>query len=414
VDLARTPAPPYYAVIFTSLRNDGDHGYEEMADEMAALAEQQPGFLGMESARDDSGFGITVSYWESEEVIAAWKQHDRHRVAQQRGVQEWYQNFAVRVCKVERDGHVIAFATARSLVSAKPHVAQVHWRHPVVLFNGALIMDPTNNQVIRGYFLDGEMAAEAVSIGRSFGVTPFVFQMSDDGREEVQYENIHNDGERGYLQSRANDPRFRRVDAIIVAPAVRIMALSYIAPRRELERLYEALRAQFGDNLNDLGLFAAAGQRVAVANAHPDLKAMADRVVASHDENGVARYIASRTRSVLHDIRIVSPEQRHLAELIRCSREFGEETQWSSTIPVGGVHTLRQARQRLFGSQIKDALVAETADQQFVGSVGVYHYNEDGVQRNEISLLVSRLWPVSMRRRLPPFHRTALHGNGSS
>lgn len=255
-------------------------------------------------------------------------------------------------------GHVIAFATARSLVSAKPQVVQVHWRHPVVLFNGALIMDPTNNQVIRGYFVDGEMAAEAVSIGRTFGVTPFVFQMSDDGREEVQYENTYNDGERGYLQSRANDPRFRRVDAIIVAPAVRIMALSYIAPRRELERLYEALRVQFGDeihlhftqdiylreyyfleishpsankrsalltwaslvgcdpaevtvfgdNLNDLGLFAAAGQRVAVANAHPDLKAMADRVVASHDEDGVARHIASSTGRQ-HDIRIVSPEQ---------------------------------------------------------------------------------------------------------
>ena len=101
--LAQTPAPPYYAVIFTSSRNDGDYGYEEMAKEMMALAEQQPGFLGMESARDDSGFGITVSYWESEEAIAAWKQHDRHRVAQQRGIQEWYQNFATRVCKVERD-----------------------------------------------------------------------------------------------------------------------------------------------------------------------------------------------------------------------------------------------------------------------------------------------------------------------
>lgn len=103
VDLARTPAPPYYAVIFTSSRNDGDCGYNEMSDEMTALAERQPGFLGMESVRDDSGFGITVSYWESEEAIAAWKQHHRHRAAQQRGMREWYKRFAVRVCRVERE-----------------------------------------------------------------------------------------------------------------------------------------------------------------------------------------------------------------------------------------------------------------------------------------------------------------------
>ncbi len=88
-------------------------------------------------------------------------------------------------------GHVIAFATARSLVSAKPHVAQVHWRHPAILFNGALIMDYANNQVIRGYFVDGEVADEVLS-GRMSGVTPFVYQMGDDGREEVQYENVHN------------------------------------------------------------------------------------------------------------------------------------------------------------------------------------------------------------------------------
>ena len=74
-----------------------------------------------------------------------------------------------------------------------------------------------------------------------FGVMPFVYQMSDDGREEVQYEYVHNGGERGYLQSRANDPRFRRVDTIAVTPAARVMALSFIASHEKLERLYDAL-----------------------------------------------------------------------------------------------------------------------------------------------------------------------------
>ena len=99
--IAKTPPPPYYAVIFTSLRTDNADGYEQMADLMVELAEKQPGYLGIESAR--SGLGITVSYWESEEAIRAWREHVHHRLAQQRGYTDWYSAFCTRVCKVERD-----------------------------------------------------------------------------------------------------------------------------------------------------------------------------------------------------------------------------------------------------------------------------------------------------------------------
>ena len=98
--IAATPKPPYYAVIFTSLRTAGDNGYGAMADRMEELAAAQPGFLGIESARD--GLGITVSYWESLEAIAAWKRNAEHLEAQRRGRTEWYSGFALRVCKVER------------------------------------------------------------------------------------------------------------------------------------------------------------------------------------------------------------------------------------------------------------------------------------------------------------------------
>jgi len=99
--IAATPAPPYYAVIFTSLRTAGDNGYGKMAEAMETLAATQPGFLGIESARD--GMGITVSYWASLEAIAAWKAHATHLVAQQRGRATWYEEFKVRICQVERD-----------------------------------------------------------------------------------------------------------------------------------------------------------------------------------------------------------------------------------------------------------------------------------------------------------------------
>lgn len=72
-----------------------------MADRMEELARQQPGFLGIESAR--SGLGITVSYWESPETIRAWKQQWEHLLAQQQGRETWYAAYHVRICKVERD-----------------------------------------------------------------------------------------------------------------------------------------------------------------------------------------------------------------------------------------------------------------------------------------------------------------------
>ncbi|MDK8462028.1 antibiotic biosynthesis monooxygenase [Marinobacter sp. SS13-12] len=100
-DIANTPKTPYYAVIFSSHRTDGDNGYAEMAARMAELAAQQPGYLGMESARE--GLGITVSYWESLEAIRNWKQNAEHQEAQRLGHQQWYSSFRVRIAKVERE-----------------------------------------------------------------------------------------------------------------------------------------------------------------------------------------------------------------------------------------------------------------------------------------------------------------------
>lgn len=101
-NLAATPELPYYAVIFTSRRTDGDRGYGAMAERMVALASKQAGFLGVESARGADGFGITVSYWRDEASIAAWKRDTEHQQAQRAGQQTWYADYQVRVAKVER------------------------------------------------------------------------------------------------------------------------------------------------------------------------------------------------------------------------------------------------------------------------------------------------------------------------
>ena len=92
----------YYAVIFTSQRTAGEDGYADMAERMVELARDQPGFLGVESARDAGGFGFTVSYWTDEAAIRAWKSHAEHLIAQERGRRDWYASYDVRVARVER------------------------------------------------------------------------------------------------------------------------------------------------------------------------------------------------------------------------------------------------------------------------------------------------------------------------
>ncbi len=100
--LAALPPPPYYAVIFSSQLEIPAEGYQAMANRMVELAAHQDGFLGIESARDNTGFGITVSYWRDEASIGAWKQNTEHRLAQEYGHDRWYSAFELRVAKVER------------------------------------------------------------------------------------------------------------------------------------------------------------------------------------------------------------------------------------------------------------------------------------------------------------------------
>jgi heme-degrading monooxygenase HmoA len=99
----RTAEPPYYAVIFTSVRTDVDNGYSKTATRMIELAQSVDGFLGTESAREK--VGTTVPYWRDLNVIATWRRHPEHVEAQKRGRKEWYESYTTRVCLVERENN---------------------------------------------------------------------------------------------------------------------------------------------------------------------------------------------------------------------------------------------------------------------------------------------------------------------
>lgn len=99
---ASLPTPPYYTVVFTAVRTAGDNGYGETDAQLMKLAADQPGFLGIDSARRADGLGITVSYWKDEDSITAWRERAEHVVARERGREAWYSSFSLHVARVER------------------------------------------------------------------------------------------------------------------------------------------------------------------------------------------------------------------------------------------------------------------------------------------------------------------------
>ncbi|MFT7588861.1 MAG: heme-degrading monooxygenase HmoA [Limisphaerales bacterium] len=100
---AKTPLPPYYAVIFTSIRKEGADGYDQTSERMEELVNANADCFGFESFRNENGFGVTISYWKDDQAIKGWKQNEEYQTAQQKGQAAWYSHYKLRICKVERD-----------------------------------------------------------------------------------------------------------------------------------------------------------------------------------------------------------------------------------------------------------------------------------------------------------------------
>ncbi|OXM88004.1 HAD hydrolase family protein [Paenibacillus rigui] len=240
-----------------------------------------------------------------------------------------------------RDGHVISYATARSYISSHAVAGEIHWRHPVVLYNGALLFDPVAKVKLDGAFLNTGITNQLIAFGKSFGLCPLLFALDHRDAERVLHEPLRRSGDQQFRASRPGDPRFQELDELQCPDDFQTLILTYIGHFEELKPLYEAVKGKhadqvhihmmpdgylqdhyflelshpeankrhglrmwakqvgcepeqiivFGDNLNDIGLFEAGGTKIAVGNAQPGLKAMADRIIEANSEDGVARYL---------------------------------------------------------------------------------------------------------------------------
>lgn len=91
------------AVIFVSQRNQDDEaGYSAAAEAMERLAEEQPGYAGIISARGSDGLGISVSYWDSADAAKAWRAHPAHREVRIEGRNRWYDSYHIDIAEVQR------------------------------------------------------------------------------------------------------------------------------------------------------------------------------------------------------------------------------------------------------------------------------------------------------------------------
>jgi heme-degrading monooxygenase HmoA len=89
-------------VLFRSKLVDEPVGYDEMAEEMEALARTMPGFIDVKSYRAEDGERLTVVRWENEETMRQWRENERHRVAQRAGRERWYAYYKIEVAEVTR------------------------------------------------------------------------------------------------------------------------------------------------------------------------------------------------------------------------------------------------------------------------------------------------------------------------
>ena len=102
--ISKTPKPPYYAVIFTSINADVDHTeHAQMSRRMVELAATYDGFLGIEAARNTDGAGVSAIYWKDTDSIAAFGRAPEHLIAKKKGREIWYSHYMIRICKVERE-----------------------------------------------------------------------------------------------------------------------------------------------------------------------------------------------------------------------------------------------------------------------------------------------------------------------
>lgn len=94
-----------YVVIFRSTRSiEHSDLYSDWSEKMEQLVAYEPGYQSHFSFRDnETGEGVTVSYFDSEDSVKRWHQNAEHVEAQALGHTHFYEHFRVEVAEIRRE-----------------------------------------------------------------------------------------------------------------------------------------------------------------------------------------------------------------------------------------------------------------------------------------------------------------------
>ena len=231
------------------------------------------------------------------------------------------------------EGMIFSYATARSLITAKKVTKGIAARIPLILYNGAFVMDNVTEKILIANYFDSFVQSVLDDLFRN-GVYPIVYAYID-GKEKFSFvSELCTNGMKMFLDSRKGDIRTNEVESLDNLKEGNIFYITCIDEPEKLEPLYEKYKDKyhcvyqtdiytneqwleimsaeasksnaikqlqkmlnceklivFGDGKNDIDMFQIADESYAVANAHEDLKKYATETILSNDEDGVAKWL---------------------------------------------------------------------------------------------------------------------------
>ncbi|MFZ5863946.1 MAG: antibiotic biosynthesis monooxygenase family protein [Nitrospirota bacterium] len=98
-------------VVFRSRLRQGvdEHTLLKLGERMYELASVMPGCISYKDFTAADGENVSIVEFQSPETLAAWRDHPEHRVARQRGRDEFFSEYRIQVCTLDRD-----YGTART------------------------------------------------------------------------------------------------------------------------------------------------------------------------------------------------------------------------------------------------------------------------------------------------------------
>lgn len=236
---------------------------------------------------------------------------------------------------IEKGMH-FTYATARSLVSASKVTKGLNVNYPVIVYNGAFIMETNTGKIIYSCYFNEEEQLYVKNMLSMFEQSPLVYTFVD-GEEKVFYDGKHiNEGIQRYLDNRKNDRRMQVVTQYDDLYQGKNFYYTCIGEREVLEGLYNhfkdderfnctfqqeiyreeywfeimpknATKANaiqylkqiykdekivcFGDAINDISMFKVADESYATQNAVLPLKEVASGIIGSNHDDGVALWL---------------------------------------------------------------------------------------------------------------------------